>query len=111
MRSVISEVRCDQKMIERVRLKEKTRKVGWDIHDDQAPSKRGGQCSQREEGNFVPVDTVNKSSSTSNAPELDDGFTELEWPELREKGKVAAPSKLARIKTTPTRSFSIVSGT
>ena len=69
MRSVSVEVRCDPKMIERVRLKEKRR----------------GRSSQREEGKFVPADTVDKLSPTFSAPFLDDGFTELEWPEIINK--------------------------
>ena len=33
----------------------------------------------------MPVDAVNGLPSNFVAPELDDGFTELEWPELSEK--------------------------
>lgn len=40
---------------------------------------------EREEGKFVPVEAVNQMCSNFVAPEVDDGFTELEWPELPEK--------------------------
>merc|ERR1719453_882389 len=40
---------------------------------------------EREEGKFVPVEAVGQMRSNFVAPELDDGFTELEWPELPER--------------------------
>eukprot|EP00929_Paragymnodinium_shiwhaense_P109149 TRINITY_DN754_c1_g1_i2.p1 TRINITY_DN754_c1_g1~~TRINITY_DN754_c1_g1_i2.p1 ORF type:complete len:480 (-),score=107.02 TRINITY_DN754_c1_g1_i2:208-1566(-) len=40
---------------------------------------------EREEGKFVPVEAVNQMRANFVAPELDDGFTELEWPELPDR--------------------------
>merc|ERR1719453_1514794 len=40
---------------------------------------------EREEGKFVPVEAVNQMRANFVAPDLDDGFTELEWPELPER--------------------------
>merc|ERR1712151_986430 len=40
---------------------------------------------EREEGKFVPLEAVNQMRANFVAPETDDGFTELEWPELPEK--------------------------
>jgi heterogeneous nuclear ribonucleoprotein U-like protein 1 len=39
---------------------------------------------EREEGKYVPVEAVNQMRSNFACPELEDGFTELEWPELPE---------------------------
>jgi len=40
---------------------------------------------EREEGKFVPVEAVNQMRANFIAPELEDGFTEIEFPELPEK--------------------------
>merc|ERR1719265_1976586 len=40
---------------------------------------------EREEGKFVPVEAVNDMRANFVAPDLDDGFTEIEFPELPEK--------------------------
>merc|ERR1719428_224758 len=40
---------------------------------------------EREEGKFVPVDAVNEMRANFAVPEHDDGFTEIEWPELPER--------------------------
>jgi len=39
---------------------------------------------EREEGKYVPVSAVNSMRGNFVAPELEDGFTELEWPEMPE---------------------------
>merc|ERR1719343_1328550 len=39
---------------------------------------------EREEGKYVPVQAVNQMRANFVCPELEDGFTELEWPELPE---------------------------
>lgn len=39
---------------------------------------------EREEGKYVPVQAVNQMRANFACPELEDGFTELEWPELPE---------------------------
>jgi len=39
---------------------------------------------EREEGKYVPVSAVNQMRSNFVAPELEDGFTELEFPEMPE---------------------------
>merc|ERR1719188_431415 len=40
---------------------------------------------EREEGKIVPVDAVNQMRANFVAPELEDGFTHVEWPELPER--------------------------
>merc|ERR1711933_211546 len=39
---------------------------------------------EREEGKFVPVDAVNQMRANFVAPELEDGFTQVVYPELPE---------------------------
>jgi len=65
-------------MLKRIRLKEKTIKKGR--------ATRCGQAVQRDHDMFVPVDAMKELQIRFDEPELDDGFIELEWPELsREK--------------------------
>merc|ERR1719330_2221934 len=49
---------------------------------------------EREEGKFVPVHAVNQMRSNFVAPELEDGFTVLEFPELPEKDSREAISAI-----------------
>merc|ERR1712039_806021 len=53
------------------------------VNDEETLAERT-EKREREEGKFVPVEAVNEMRANFVAPELDDGFTELEWPELPE---------------------------
>jgi len=61
-----------------------TRKCITIVNDEDTLAERT-QKREREEGKFVPVHAVNQMRGHFVAPELDDGFTELEWPELPER--------------------------
>eukprot|EP00928_Gymnodinium_smaydae_P071831 TRINITY_DN55313_c0_g1_i1.p1 TRINITY_DN55313_c0_g1~~TRINITY_DN55313_c0_g1_i1.p1 ORF type:complete len:514 (-),score=94.72 TRINITY_DN55313_c0_g1_i1:180-1637(-) len=54
------------------------------VNDEEQLAKRT-EKREREEGKYVPVQVVNQMRANFAAPDLDDGFTELEWPELPEK--------------------------
>lgn len=54
------------------------------INDEETLSQRT-EKREREEGKFVPVEAVNEMRANFAAPELEDGFTDLEWPELPER--------------------------
>lgn len=80
MRSIAPLLRCDPARLERIRARQRANK------EIEMRMKGSSSSSvQREESKFVPVDAVNGLPSNFVAPELDDGFTELEWPELSEK--------------------------
>jgi len=49
---------------------------------------------EREEGKFVPVHAVNEMRANFSEPALEDGFTELCWPELPERDSKEAISKI-----------------
>lgn len=54
------------------------------VNDEETLAQRTDKR-EREEGKFVPVQAVNEMRANFVAPELEDGFTELEWPELPER--------------------------
>eukprot|EP00928_Gymnodinium_smaydae_P060791 TRINITY_DN4458_c1_g1_i1.p1 TRINITY_DN4458_c1_g1~~TRINITY_DN4458_c1_g1_i1.p1 ORF type:complete len:490 (-),score=122.74 TRINITY_DN4458_c1_g1_i1:237-1706(-) len=54
------------------------------VNDEETLAQRTDKR-EREEGKFVPEAAVNQMRANFVAPELDEGFTELEWPELPEK--------------------------
>eukprot|EP00401_Gymnodinium_catenatum_P028284 CAMPEP_0117530618 /NCGR_PEP_ID=MMETSP0784-20121206/38435_1 /TAXON_ID=39447 /ORGANISM="" /LENGTH=445 /DNA_ID=CAMNT_0005326965 /DNA_START=21 /DNA_END=1354 /DNA_ORIENTATION=- len=54
------------------------------VNDEETLAQRT-EKREREEGKFVPVEAVNQMRANFVAPDLDDGFTEIEWPELPEK--------------------------
>merc|ERR1719343_997589 len=60
-----------------------TRRCVCIVNDEETLAQRT-EKREREEGKFVPVSAVNEMRANFVAPELDDGFTELEWPELPE---------------------------
>mmetsp|Transcript_46707 Transcript_46707/g.99918 ORF Transcript_46707/g.99918 Transcript_46707/m.99918 type:complete len:497 (-) Transcript_46707:303-1793(-) len=60
-----------------------TRKCVTIVNDEEQLQQRT-EKREREEGKFVPVHAVNQMRANFVAPELEDGFTELEWPELPE---------------------------
>merc|ERR1719272_1017431 len=53
------------------------------VNDEETLAERT-EKREREEGKFVPAHAVSQMRANFVAPELDDGFTELEWPELPE---------------------------
>merc|ERR1712039_181234 len=54
------------------------------VNDEETLAQRTDKR-EREEGKFVPEKAVNEMRANFVAPELEDGFTELEWPELPER--------------------------
>merc|ERR1719424_2097790 len=65
------------------------------VNDEETLAQRT-EKREREEGKFVPLEAVNSMRANFVAPELDDGFTELEWPELPEKD---SRDSISNIKT------------
>merc|ERR1712087_84915 len=61
-----------------------TRRCVTIVNDEDTLAQRT-EKREREEGKFVPLEAVNQMRANFVAPEADDGFTELEWPELPEK--------------------------
>jgi len=61
-----------------------TRKCVTLVNDEEQLMQRT-EKREREEGKFVPVSAVNQMRANFVAPELEDGFTVLEFPELPEK--------------------------
>merc|ERR1719486_244932 len=61
-----------------------TRRCVTIVNDEETLAQRT-EKREREEGKFVPVEAVNQMRANFVAPELDDGFTHLEWPELPER--------------------------
>ena len=99
MKTAISHMQVDPNLLERIRQKEKSLKEGRATRCGQSyqsgeqlfvaekgRATRCGQSFQREEDKFMPVDAMKELQIRFDEPELDDGFIELEWPELsREK--------------------------
>merc|ERR1719262_518691 len=54
------------------------------VNDEEVLAQRT-EKREREEGKFVPVEAVNEMRANFVCPELEDGFDEIEWPELPEK--------------------------
>ena len=78
MKTAISQMQVDSNLLARIRQKEKSLKEGRAMSC--------GQSLQREEDKFMPVDTMKRLQIWHDEPKLDDGFIEMEWPELsREK--------------------------
>merc|ERR1711981_761779 len=61
-----------------------TRRCVTIVNDEETLANRTDKR-EREEGKFVPKEAVNTMRANFVAPEVDDGFTELEWPELPER--------------------------
>merc|ERR1719396_296966 len=61
-----------------------TRKCVTLVNDEEQLMQRT-EKREREEGKFVPVSAVNQMRANFVAPELEDGFTVLEFPELPER--------------------------
>merc|ERR1712039_526728 len=53
------------------------------VNDEEVLAQRT-EKREREEGKFVPVSAVNEMRANFVAPELEDGFTSIEFPELPE---------------------------
>merc|ERR1712072_1326403 len=60
-----------------------TRRCVTIVNDEDTLAQRT-EKREREEGKFVPVAAVNQMRANFVAPDCEDGFTELEWPELPE---------------------------
>merc|ERR1712151_1462975 len=65
-----------------------TRRCVTIVNDEDTLAQRT-EKREREEGKFVPLEAVGQMRANFVAPELEDGFTELEWPELPEKDSKA----------------------
>jgi len=65
------------------------------VTDDEVLAQRT-QKREREEGKIVPVEAVNQMCANFAAPQLGDGFTHLEWPELPERDARRAISDIQR---------------
>merc|ERR1719471_2671390 len=65
------------------------------INDEETLAQRT-EKREREEGKFVPVNAVNEMRANFAAPELEDGFTSIEFPELPERD---ARSMINEIRT------------
>eukprot|EP00927_Polykrikos_kofoidii_P037758 TRINITY_DN3197_c0_g1_i6.p1 TRINITY_DN3197_c0_g1~~TRINITY_DN3197_c0_g1_i6.p1 ORF type:complete len:494 (+),score=92.90 TRINITY_DN3197_c0_g1_i6:64-1482(+) len=66
------------------------------VNDEEQLSQRTNKR-EREEGKLVPVNAINQMRANFVAPELDDGFTGIEFPELPE---AEAREKIANLKNS-----------
>merc|ERR1719401_1874352 len=60
------------------------KRIGVTLVNDEETLAVRTEKREREEGKFVPVEAVNQMRANFVAPELEDGFSELSWPELPE---------------------------
>jgi heterogeneous nuclear ribonucleoprotein U-like protein 1 len=61
-----------------------TRRCVTIVNDEETLAQRT-EKREREEGKFVPLEAVGQMRSNFVAPELEDGFTAINWPEIPQK--------------------------
>lgn len=70
-----------------------TRRCVTIVNDEETLAQRT-EKREREEGKFVPLEAVGQMRSNFVAPELEDGFTAIDWPELPQKDALQRISEI-----------------